>query len=312
METTLVTGTDGDDVLYGTSDADTFDVVMGNNGDDTLYGGSEESPLEDTGTDALVGGNGDDTLYGGDGDDMLTGDGSSGEGSDTFVSSFTLEEGSGGGDPLAPLSFEHWLADDNGGGGLSLADLTTQSAFASTYTHWLEYLVQDFLSEMFGIAVDAEISLNQNDPSGTPQIAGMSQENLDAVFGNATAISIKTGKISHTRYWSDLDADFWGGDSGGGTDTLVSDDGNDVITDFQKALDSLQFSVDVADDFNGTVDDLIAFFEVVEGDFSPFGDHAVNDTKVTLLGDSSMSITLQDVTFDEGDSVWNYVDFVYA
>jgi VCBS repeat-containing protein len=85
------TGTNGDDVLGGTTGNDT---LSGGNGSDTLNGGSGDDVLNggnggDTlnggdGNDALVGGNGDDTLdgadgydkvYGGNGDDKLFFDG---------------------------------------------------------------------------------------------------------------------------------------------------------------------------------------------------------------------------------------------
>jgi hypothetical protein len=308
----FVSGTDGDDELYGTEEGD---FIIGNNGDDILWGGTEDSPTENTGDDILVGANGDDTLYGGDGDDLLTGDGVGGgdPGSDTFGFFFTLEESAdGGGDTDAPLSFEAWLQSADGGGGLGLEDLVTQADLATNYTHWLEYLVRDFLSEKFGIAADAKVELNQNDPLGTPQIEGMSQADLDAIFGDTNAIDVKTGKVVKTRYWSDLDADYdWGGD-GGGTTELTSNDGNDIITDFQKAFDTIKFIVDAPDDYTGTGEDLWALFEVLEGNFSPFGDTAAHDTKISLIGDVAMSVTLQDVTFDEGDSVWNYVEFEFV
>jgi uncharacterized protein (TIGR01370 family) len=69
----------GNDIIEGTSRADTLDggagndVITGNGGDDKLYGG--------TGNDRLVGGAGNDRLDGGIGNDQLQG----GAGNDTYV-----------------------------------------------------------------------------------------------------------------------------------------------------------------------------------------------------------------------------------
>lgn len=61
LEPTII-GTEGDDVLSGTSNAD---VIMGLGGDDTISGRN--------GDDVLCGGAGDDELWGGNGDDVLLG-----------------------------------------------------------------------------------------------------------------------------------------------------------------------------------------------------------------------------------------------
>ncbi len=56
-----LTGTEGDDILVGGSDADT---LVGLGGDDTLYGGD--------GDDLLMGGTGHNTLDGGAGNDTVS------------------------------------------------------------------------------------------------------------------------------------------------------------------------------------------------------------------------------------------------
>jgi serralysin len=82
-------GGSGNDVLYGSNNADTLtgnagnDILYANGGDDTVFGGAGDdliyghdgNDLLDggTGNDRLVGGRGSDTLYGGDGDDILEG-----------------------------------------------------------------------------------------------------------------------------------------------------------------------------------------------------------------------------------------------
>jgi len=69
--TIIVTGTDGNDHLHGTSFNDSLDsgagddFVFGNSGNDSLEGGP--------GNDLLMGGDGSDTLHGGAGDDLLVG-----------------------------------------------------------------------------------------------------------------------------------------------------------------------------------------------------------------------------------------------
>jgi len=88
------TPTDGDDVLYGTSDGDTLDAGAGNDialglaGDDTIFGGE--------GNDLILGGDGDDVLEGGAGDDVVRG----GWGSDQLAGGAGRDElyGEWGGD----------------------------------------------------------------------------------------------------------------------------------------------------------------------------------------------------------------------
>jgi Ca2+-binding RTX toxin-like protein len=66
-----ITGTNGNDVLFGTSANDTIsgaggnDLIFGARGDDTIHG--------DFGNDALSGGPGADFLFGEDGTDVLVG-----------------------------------------------------------------------------------------------------------------------------------------------------------------------------------------------------------------------------------------------
>lgn len=71
--------TPGDDVLYGSTNADTISAQAGN---DRLLGLDGNDLLDgQEGDDVLVGGNGDDVLIGGSGNDMLNG----GSGNDTYV-----------------------------------------------------------------------------------------------------------------------------------------------------------------------------------------------------------------------------------
>ncbi len=73
-----MSGTDGNDVIYG---YDGNDTLFGHNGHDTLHGGNGNDHLwGGWGNDTLYGGNGDDHLYGEWGDDILDG----GAGNDTM------------------------------------------------------------------------------------------------------------------------------------------------------------------------------------------------------------------------------------
>ncbi len=68
---TIIHGTEGDDVLYGT---DGPDVIWGYGGDDRLFGyGGNDKLFGGDGNDVLSGGYGNDLLYGGDGNDVLIG-----------------------------------------------------------------------------------------------------------------------------------------------------------------------------------------------------------------------------------------------
>lgn len=97
-DTTLVNGTDGDDVIFGLGGKDTIrgfkgndilcggrgddtlrggkgtDILFGNEGNDKLYGENENDALDGgIGNDRLEGGKGDDALDGGPGIDVLKG-----------------------------------------------------------------------------------------------------------------------------------------------------------------------------------------------------------------------------------------------
>jgi hypothetical protein len=78
--TTLQTGGEGADVLYGTVGADRIfgvggnDMIRGGLGSDSLNGGDGNDNLSgEMGSDSLEGGSGSDTLWGGRGDDVVLG-----------------------------------------------------------------------------------------------------------------------------------------------------------------------------------------------------------------------------------------------
>jgi Ca2+-binding RTX toxin-like protein len=74
-----IRGTNGDDVLTGTTGVD---VIMGLGGNDVITGGNEKDVIcGGAGNDTVSGDNGDDVLSGGFGDDTVNG----GNGDDTLV-----------------------------------------------------------------------------------------------------------------------------------------------------------------------------------------------------------------------------------
>jgi Ca2+-binding RTX toxin-like protein len=74
-------GTNGDDIIYGTAEAD---EIYGGNGNDIIFGYE--------GDDQIAGGNGFDELYGGEGDDQLLGE----NGKDTLDGGEGADEINGG------------------------------------------------------------------------------------------------------------------------------------------------------------------------------------------------------------------------
>jgi hypothetical protein len=85
-ETTISSGQNGRDIIFGLSGNDTIfaglsnDTVFGGPGNDLIDGGKGDDQLfGDQGNDALIGGKGDDDLYGGHGRDLLFGGAGRGE-----------------------------------------------------------------------------------------------------------------------------------------------------------------------------------------------------------------------------------------
>lgn len=249
---------DGDDV-YTVTDPN-GETVNGQKDNDTLTGAS--------GNDQLNGGPGDDILAGMGGDDTLIG----AAGADTFKYSFTVAPGK-----AETLSFSSWM---NLSGDLETlnAGTYTQDWFAKNYTAWLNYLVTEYGLGSAGDDGVVSVGINQNDPNGTPWIEGMSTDELTAMFGDRSAVTLKTGKTTQERYYSD------GFTYGSGTDIASSTDGNDTITDFTRASgDKLDFSGIAATQF--------ADFFSVDATQDVNSDGKL-DTVITLKTDGSWSLTL--------------------
>ena len=103
--TTIFHGTDHDDVIIGTDDAESIDTGMGNDvvcagdGDDTINGGPSS---DTTSTKYIDGEGGKDTIYGGWGDDVLEGSGNGdqiyGYGGDDLIRGNSGDDILGGGE----------------------------------------------------------------------------------------------------------------------------------------------------------------------------------------------------------------------
>lgn len=298
-----ISGTEVNDSLSGTAEGDLIeggggsDTISGGDGSDMLFGdylmtttdlqtpGGDDDLSGGAGDDSLIGGYGNDMLDGGAGNDVLIGDDvlTDVAGADTFKFSFTTASVG------ESESFTDWLNANGSGTAVSngeLADGTTQAFFSTKYTEWLQHLVRDF-----GLGVDTngdgqiKVGLNQNDPAGTPQIEGLSSEELADIFSDRESVLIKTGKTTHERYYSDSFTSSTGGEA-----VVTGLDGHDLICDFQWGLDTLSFS-GLGTDF--TLGQFEASFELTQTDFN--GDGLIDQT-VLALEDGSWSATVWGIT----------------
>lgn len=278
----VLSGGDGNDSLYG---GNNNDVLNGGNGDDLLEGGNHNDSLSGgDGNDTLDGGNHDDTLSGGDGDDALYGGGGAddltgGMGDDyldggnnadkvdTFNFTFDVTEGSSVvtfTDYLIANGYGQYVADG------AVTDGIPQNVFAQQYTAWLTGLVE---SEGLGIDVDGDgkisVGINQNDPTGLPQIEGMSAEEVDALFNGTDNLFVKTGKTTQERYYSNEFGSSSLGVTGEGHDTIAGLNDVDQI---------------VLNGLGGLTDtQLDALFDLETGDFNNDG---VQDSRLVWSGGS--------------------------
>ena len=252
-----IMGNSGNDVLRGGADADSVnggagtdtihgdagvDILFGSNGDDFVYGGTEGDTLGGNGgEDTLFGGSGADSLDGGANDDSLSG----GDGADSLF-------GAGGNDILD---------------GDAQADTIDGGAGADTIHggDGDDLLIGNGRSDViFGddgndfIRADGAIDTAYGG-IGDDEIYGGAQR--DTLFGGADDDTI-TGEFGNDSLFGGIGADTLVGDGGdddldggAGNDTLTggsggddfifldtgSGTGADLITDFQNAVDTLQF-----------------------------------------------------------------------
>ena len=114
-----IPGTDGDDVLEGTPEADVVsgmrgdDEITGGDGNDLLRGGGgTDSVAGQGGNDEVIGGGGNDTVSGGPGDDLVRGRG----GNDTMAGGDGADEmrGAGGNDQMTGAQDNDEMYGGNG------------------------------------------------------------------------------------------------------------------------------------------------------------------------------------------------------
>lgn len=239
--TDIIYGGDGDDVLddvpggpNGTS-ADTF---FGGAGNDTLWmGGGNDVAYGGTGDDAISGQEDDDTLYGDDGNDQVSGDGgndtlwggngndalSGGEGNDTL-------NGEAGDDVLYGGAGDDAL---NGGTG-------TDSIFGDTGSDMFSITDDNGTNTVFGgeDAGNTDIDTLALSNVGTTQgvtVTYAAPEAGSVTFNGSTATVAfsQIERLVTTAYADTIDASAATGgvwiDAGGGNDTVISSNGDDVI-----------------------------------------------------------------------------------
>lgn len=171
-----IDGTDGDDVIVGTAEADNIqggagkdringgdgndivaggagnDYVYGDGGDDEVYGGDGNDALVGhSGNDLIMGGNGDDGVFGGGNNDTIYGEAGTdtlfGDGGDDFIDGGEGNDrlfGGSGNDTLVYKAGEG-VDEINGNTGIDTvriemtsADLDTAHADLADFAEWLE------------------------------------------------------------------------------------------------------------------------------------------------------------------------------
>jgi Ca2+-binding RTX toxin-like protein len=266
-----VNGNSGMDTIYGSSQDNR---IRGNLNDDQLYGNGGNDDLKgNEGNDLLVGGTGEDVLEGNAGDDTLTGgpvgDAGDGEG-DVFKFSFDVEASGESG----------WVLIDTDT--VAFTNGVTQGTFSSTYEAFLNSVVIDTDGDLTkewtrdpNNSLDAA-TITETVPV-TPQAGDLKQEATDT-----TAVSVSVGAGTATRYY-DATVNTYEWQEGGVS--IESDDGNDLVTDFELGMDVLDFSDVTQAQFE-------ALFSVTQDS---------GNTIITIDGVEDWSVTLVGVNATEAD-----------
>ncbi|MGB0467511.1 MAG: calcium-binding protein, partial [Pontibacterium sp.] len=233
----LLSGSDGQDTLYGTAFADHFRAL---NDDDSLYGYLGDDLLEGgAGNDRLDGGEGNDQLFGGEGNDTLIG----GEGND-------LLHGGGGLDSLQGGAGDDHYQAHNGAtlrelSGLDTLELPAPFTAADiqltqdgndllihTADHAFEVRVQYFYS-----AESYEIETLQFFDGSTLELASADKltqqvqilsgtDSNDTLYGQQAADQLSGAGGNDTLYGRGGADQLSGGD---GNDSLSGDGGDDIL-----------------------------------------------------------------------------------
>ena len=240
-----IIGTNGDDILNGTADADFIsglsgnDTINGGDGDDFIYSGTGDDIIDGgVGNDEIEGDDGADTLNGGDGDDRLKGS----AGTDTVF-------GGNGNDSLRGGSGSDVIHGGEGnddlysriGNGDGLDDVDPDQIFGEGGNDQIiggigdildggtgtDTLLLDFSASTAGLTIDlAQLTGGGTVQLGTGSITGfeklgtivLSQGNDNVSLGSALVFGSVQG--------------FWGNDTltgGSGNDLLDGGDGEDTL-----------------------------------------------------------------------------------
>ncbi|TNE67574.1 MAG: hypothetical protein EP335_01335 [Alphaproteobacteria bacterium] len=254
VEGVTSTGTAGDDTLAGTSAGDT---LTGGAGNDTLDGGAGDDFIKkddsDPGEDTLVGGEGGDVIHAGGGNDFVVGDGASDgatrqsliDNSDTGADGADTIRGGDGDDTLLGGGWDDDLIDDNG-----VYDEGEEVESGSSPNIMWAGGGNDIV---VGSGGADRIGGNTDDD----YVKGLGGD--DTLFGNTGNDTLLGGDGDDQLFNGEDDdlADGGAGDdtiwAGAGDDTLTGgagadvfcfgqSAGNDIITDFNTDVDSLDLT----------------------------------------------------------------------
>ena len=229
----FVVGNSDDNTYAGTRDADRIfgaegdDTIGGGAGDDELYGGEGADTLTGgEGDDLLMGGEGADTLTGGAGDDMLVG----GEGDDTLT----------GGDDADTFVF----GEDGGDDTITDFDTTQDKIHLTSFSATVAWddlstkitTVTDENNVVTGVQIDlSDYGGGTITLDGITSVSDLTAEHfvLDQIVGSDDSDDTLEGGTSDDTMTG-----------GTGSDTFVfrESSGNDTITDFSTAADTIDLT----------------------------------------------------------------------
>jgi parallel beta-helix repeat protein len=246
----------GDDVITGSAGRDTIAAGSGN---DTVNGGAGDDALSgNDGNDTLNGGDGNDKVYGGAGDDRLM-----------FSAGYDVLDGGAGSDTIDFSKASGAVSVDLGTtavkamiGGVAAADLTS---------------IENLKGSSFADTLKGHAGANTIDGGGGNDI-------LDGRDGNDTLLA----GGGNDRIIGGLGNDTLTGGTGSDVFAFAAGWDNDVITDFTRKQDKMEFSgVTGLTAFNQ-----LAITQVGADAHVSFGGH-----DIALLGVTAITLTASDFLF---------------
>ena len=303
-----VTTLDGDDIVYGSSYADT---ITSGNGDDIIYGGAGNDTIRgENGNDYLVGGTGNDYLDGGDGNDTYVYN--LGDGLDTIVdyaastACDTIRFGTG--ITAADLSYcvEGYnlkiIIKGEETQGLILRDYFSNTALNSTSARnkIIEFADGSTINlNQIGLTLQqtARISATLTNYDDVVHMADVSKNAVstldgdDIVYGSSYADNISGGNGNDIIY------------GGAGDDTIRGENGNDYLVggtgnDYLDGGDGVDTYVyNLGDDLNTIVDyegnETIQLGEQINRDDLTFSQSG-NNLLINIGDDSQQGLIIRD------------------